>query len=207
MFYSASAFNQNIAGWNVLRVTTLTGAFESTAHADCYKRGIYSSWGSTLQAAYPSWGSLSLCTARCAMLDARACAHACACTVDGLLCAYLYRKLLATYPRLRWPSVLGVVDVAVTPHIVCTARRRSARRHSARRRSKQPMTTKASLLRSLPASVLRSQYSSQQPPCLRITIGIGIACRMLCEWQAGDVANTGSSRRDGPGTGTLETAV
>jgi hypothetical protein len=69
------------------------------------------------------------------------------------------------------------------------------------------MTTKASLLRSLPASVLRSQYSSQQPPCLRITIGIGIACRMLCEWQAGDVANTGSSRRDGPGTGTLETAV
>jgi hypothetical protein len=135
MFYSASAFNQNIAAWNVLRVTTLTGAFESTAHADCYKRGIYSSWGSTLQAAYPSWGSLSLCTARCAMLDARACADACACTVDGLLCAYLYQKLLATYPRLRWPSVLRVVDVAVTPHIVCTARRRSARRRSARRRS------------------------------------------------------------------------
>ena len=86
MFYSAMAFNQNIAGWNVLRVTTLTGAFESTAHADCYKRGSYGTWGATLQFAYPTWASLALCTARCDRSAAHARARTCPCTVDRLRC-------------------------------------------------------------------------------------------------------------------------
>jgi hypothetical protein len=67
MFNSASAFNQNLAGWNVLRVTTLTSAFDSTtALANCYKKDMYTAWGTTLQAAYPVWSSLALCTPRCA---------------------------------------------------------------------------------------------------------------------------------------------
>ncbi len=66
MFYFASAFNQNLAGWNVLLVTSLTSAFDSTALADCYKHGMSTAWGTTLQAAYPTWSSLALCTPRCA---------------------------------------------------------------------------------------------------------------------------------------------
>jgi hypothetical protein len=122
MLYSASAFNQNLGGWNVLRVTTLIEAFKSTALADCYKRGIYSSWGSMLQAAYPTWRSLALCTARCAMLAARMHTRVRmrvhAPLTARLLCVYLYRKLLATYPRFAMAVVLRAVDGAVTPHFV-----------------------------------------------------------------------------------------
>jgi hypothetical protein len=63
MFQSASAFNQNLAGWNVLRVTSLTSAFDSTALADCYKHGMSIAWGTTLQKEYPTWSLL--CTPRC----------------------------------------------------------------------------------------------------------------------------------------------
>jgi hypothetical protein len=58
-FSSASAFNANIASWNVLRVTTYTSGFESVGLADCIKLGVYDAWGSTLRTAYPTWGSLS----------------------------------------------------------------------------------------------------------------------------------------------------
>ena len=57
-FYEATAFNANIASWNVLSVTTYTGAFDSIGLADCIKRGVYDNWGSTLQTAYPTWSSL-----------------------------------------------------------------------------------------------------------------------------------------------------
>ena len=59
MFYSASAFNQNIAAWNVVSVSNLSSTFDSTtALVDCYKKGMYTGWGATLQAAYPTWSSL-----------------------------------------------------------------------------------------------------------------------------------------------------
>jgi hypothetical protein len=68
MLNSASAFNQNIAGWNVVRVDNVGLAFESmTALEDCYRKGVYTAWGATLQAAYPSWSSLCtrcVCTPR-----------------------------------------------------------------------------------------------------------------------------------------------
>ena len=67
MFSSAKAFNQNLASWNVLRVTSLTSAFDSaTALSDCYKKDMSTAWGTTLQKAYASWSSLALCTLRCA---------------------------------------------------------------------------------------------------------------------------------------------
>ncbi len=118
ILYSASAFNQNLGGWNVLRVTTLIEAFNSTALADCYKRGIYSAWGSMLQAAYPTWGSLALCTARCAMLAARMHtrvrmrAHAPLTASSAYTCT---GSCSLPTRDLRWPSVLRVMDVAVTP--------------------------------------------------------------------------------------------
>ena len=31
MFYSASAFNQNLAGWNVARVLSMSGTFQSVS--------------------------------------------------------------------------------------------------------------------------------------------------------------------------------
>ncbi len=61
-FNSASAFNADIASWNVLRVTTYTDAFAGIGLADCIKRGVYDNWGSTLQTAYPTWSSLPVCT-------------------------------------------------------------------------------------------------------------------------------------------------
>jgi surface protein len=66
-FSGATAFNANIGAWNVLRVTTYTSAFDSVGLADCIKRGVYDNWGSTLQAAYPTWSSLS---SVCAITDA-----------------------------------------------------------------------------------------------------------------------------------------
>ena len=66
-FAYASAFNADIASWNVLRVTIYTSAFGGVGLADCIKRGVYDNWGSTLRTAYPSWSSLSsVCsTPRC----------------------------------------------------------------------------------------------------------------------------------------------
>jgi len=58
-FASAVSFNYNLAAWNVDRVVDLTGSFDSTtALDDCYKRGVYYTWGSTMEAAYPAWSSL-----------------------------------------------------------------------------------------------------------------------------------------------------
>ena len=58
-FASAVSFNYNLAAWNVVRVVDLTGSFDSTtALDDCYKRGVYETWGSTMEAAYPAWSSL-----------------------------------------------------------------------------------------------------------------------------------------------------
>ncbi len=62
VFSSSSAFNANIALWNVLRVTTYSSAFTGVGLADCIKRGVYDNWGSTFQtaaaSAYPTWSSL-----------------------------------------------------------------------------------------------------------------------------------------------------
>ncbi len=60
-FSQATAFNANIASWNVLRVTTFSSAFEGVGLTECIKRGVYANWGSTLQKAYPTWTSLSMC--------------------------------------------------------------------------------------------------------------------------------------------------
>jgi hypothetical protein len=56
MLRSASAFNRNIAAWNVLRVSNVASAFDSTtALAVSTKGTMYMMWGATLQAAYPTW--------------------------------------------------------------------------------------------------------------------------------------------------------
>ncbi len=57
-FNGATAFDQNIAAWNVLRVTTYDSVFTDVGLADCIKRGVYDNWGSTLQGTYPTWSSL-----------------------------------------------------------------------------------------------------------------------------------------------------
>jgi hypothetical protein len=61
VFNNAAAFNANIGAWNVLRVTTYANEFHSAGLADCIKRAVYDNWGSTLQTAYPTWSSLSVC--------------------------------------------------------------------------------------------------------------------------------------------------
>jgi hypothetical protein len=58
----ASAFKQDISGWNVQSVTSLGGVFDSTQLVACTKRRMYDAWGSTLQAAYPTWVSVATCT-------------------------------------------------------------------------------------------------------------------------------------------------
>jgi surface protein len=56
MFNGASAFNQNLASWNVLRVTSFTSNFDSTtALSSCNKGAIYAAWGATFQAAWPTF--------------------------------------------------------------------------------------------------------------------------------------------------------
>ena len=55
-FASASAFDQNLANWNVVRATTLTSMFDSTGMSTATKASIYSNWGATLQAVYPTFG-------------------------------------------------------------------------------------------------------------------------------------------------------
>ena len=57
MFNGAAAFNQNLAGWNVLRVNTAgwvstwTGAAALSA---CNAGAMYSAWGATFQGAWPT---------------------------------------------------------------------------------------------------------------------------------------------------------
>jgi hypothetical protein len=59
MFNSATAFNQNLASWNVLRVTaagwatTWTGAGLS----NCNAGAMYSAWGATFQGEWPAYAS------------------------------------------------------------------------------------------------------------------------------------------------------
>jgi surface protein len=66
MFNSATAFNQDIGSWNVASVTDLTDMFYlTTALADGLKLSFYDSWGSTLQAAFPTWSSQRVSTPRC----------------------------------------------------------------------------------------------------------------------------------------------
>jgi hypothetical protein len=55
-FNSASAFNQNLASWNVLRVSNMGTSFDSTTALSTSSEGtMYLMWGATLQAAYPTW--------------------------------------------------------------------------------------------------------------------------------------------------------
>ena len=55
-FYSASVFNQNLASWNVLRVSNMGTSFDSTTALSASTKGtMYLMWGATLQAAYPTW--------------------------------------------------------------------------------------------------------------------------------------------------------
>jgi hypothetical protein len=56
LFSSATAFAQNIAKWNVLRVSNLASAFDSAgALSSCNKGAIYLAWGTTLRTAYPTF--------------------------------------------------------------------------------------------------------------------------------------------------------
>jgi hypothetical protein len=53
-FDSASRFNQNLAAWNVVRVTSLLNMFSSTALSSCNLNKLYAAWGTTFRAAYPT---------------------------------------------------------------------------------------------------------------------------------------------------------
>ncbi len=76
MFFTELAFNQNLASWNVKRVASISLTFDSTtALVDCFKKGMYTAWGATLQKAYPTWSSLSTCTTRCASCPESTSAH------------------------------------------------------------------------------------------------------------------------------------
>jgi hypothetical protein len=55
-FNFASAFNQNLASWNVLRVSNFGSAFGSTtALSACNKKAMYTAWGSTFQSVWPGF--------------------------------------------------------------------------------------------------------------------------------------------------------
>jgi hypothetical protein len=54
-FESASKFNQNLAAWNVVRITSFTAAFDGTALSGCNQNKLYAAWGTTLRAAYPTY--------------------------------------------------------------------------------------------------------------------------------------------------------
>jgi hypothetical protein len=55
-FWTASAFNQILASWNVLRVLDMSNSFDSTMALSTSTKGtMYLMWGATLQAAYPTW--------------------------------------------------------------------------------------------------------------------------------------------------------
>ena len=54
-FSGASLFNQNLAAWNVVRVTSLSSVFSSTALSGCNQNKLYAAWGTTLRAAYPTY--------------------------------------------------------------------------------------------------------------------------------------------------------
>jgi hypothetical protein len=61
-FNYASAFNQNLASWNVLRATSFTGMWTgANALSDCNEKAIYTSWGTTFQAAWPTFNAAT-CT-------------------------------------------------------------------------------------------------------------------------------------------------
>jgi hypothetical protein len=53
----ASLFNQNLAAWNVVRVTSLHGVFFSTGLSGCNQNELYAAWGTTLRAAYPTFAA------------------------------------------------------------------------------------------------------------------------------------------------------
>jgi hypothetical protein len=54
-FSGASLFNQNLAAWNVVRVTSMSFMFDSTALSGCNQNKLYAAWGTTLRAAYPTF--------------------------------------------------------------------------------------------------------------------------------------------------------
>jgi hypothetical protein len=57
-FQSASAFNQNLASWNVLRVNSAGWAStwtSATALSGCTASAIYTAWGSAFQSVWPTF--------------------------------------------------------------------------------------------------------------------------------------------------------
>jgi hypothetical protein len=55
VFSGASLFNQNLAAWSVVRVTSLSSVFSSTGLSGCNQNELYAAWGTTLRAAYPTF--------------------------------------------------------------------------------------------------------------------------------------------------------
>jgi hypothetical protein len=54
-FSGASLFNQNLAAWNVVRITSLSNVFDSMGLSGCNQNKLYAAWGTTLRAAYPAY--------------------------------------------------------------------------------------------------------------------------------------------------------
>jgi hypothetical protein len=74
-FSGAAAFNQNIAAWNVLRVSNFVSIFVSTtalSSSGCSgnQKAIFDSWGSTFQLQQSTVGWSTLCTTQTAITNA-----------------------------------------------------------------------------------------------------------------------------------------
>ncbi len=81
-FGNASAFDQNLAAWNVVRVTYLTVAFNGSALSGCNQYKLYAAWGTTFRAAYPAYAT-AICVSSSAPVNIQV-SSAATVTISGL---------------------------------------------------------------------------------------------------------------------------
>ncbi len=126
VFSGCALFNQNLAAWNVLRVTSLTNAFSSTALSACNQYKLYAAWGATLRAAYPSFVT-SACVSSFAPVNIQV-SSAVGVTISGLgfssidlsPSAYLSGQPCRT---TTWTTATQLVCAAPSPVLATGARR------------------------------------------------------------------------------------
>ncbi len=125
-FCDAPAFNQNLAAWNVVRVTYLTGAFNGTALSGCNQYKLYAAWGTTFRAAYPTYAS-AICVSSFAPVNIQV-SSAATVTISGLgfssidpsPSAYLSGQPCRT---TTWTTATQLVCAAPSPVLATGARR------------------------------------------------------------------------------------
>jgi hypothetical protein len=133
-FFYALAFNQNIAAWNVVRVTSLSNLLSSTALSACNQNKLYVAWGTTLRAAYPTYAT-AMCVSSIAPVNIQV-SSAATVTIRGTgfsnldpsPLAYLSGQLCRT---TTWTTATQLVCAAPSPVLATGARRAS---HASRSR-------------------------------------------------------------------------